>query len=423
MAGAISFAGHARRPEDQNSKQAETKQAETQQAETQQAETEQAQTEQAETQQAETQQAETQQAETEQAETQQAETQQAETEQAETEQAETQQAETEQAETEQAKRRGRHRRRRPPVKGRRRPVSLGRRVVGGVGRTLVGAGVLLLLFVAYQLAGTNVAEAHSQTALRQAFSRQLHAQPATTVPAPASTLPAASPPAPPLPGPPPAEGTPVATMHIPKIGLDKVVIQGVGTDDLRQAPGHYPSTSMLGQPGNAAVAGHRTTYGAPFYRLDELTQGDPIYVNTSQGAFEYDVAKTTIVNPSDVSVLDPTPGAQLTLTTCNPRFSAAQRLVVVADLVSRPAPATAQGAPATRRAPPSLSLSGRQVPLLAVVAWGIGLVLVALLVWLVARSRYTRWRRAVAYTVGALPFLAVLFFFFTALSPLLPAQY
>lgn len=335
----------------------------------------------------------------------------------------------------QGSRQGRQR----PVVGRgRRPTTLVRRVLSGVGRGLIGAGALLLAFVVYQLFGTNLAESHSQTALRQAFSHQLERHPSaarapvhpgssstTGSSGPSTTLPGADQPAPVLPGPPPAEGAPVATMHIPKIAFDKVVIQGVGTADLRQAPGHYPSTPMLGQLGNAAVAGHRTTYGAPFYRLNELAQGDPIYVTTPQGNFEYDVAKTTVVDPTDVSVIDPTPGAQLTLTTCNPRFSATQRLVVVADLVSRPAPAPLPAAVPTRRPPAAVtpSLSGRQGLLLPIVGWGLGLAVVGLLIWLVARNRYNRLHRAVTYAVGALPFLAVLFFFFKALSLLLPARY
>jgi len=289
---------------------------------------------------------------------------------------------------------------------------------------------LLLLFVVYQLFGTNLAEVNSQTALRQTFSHQLNAHPATTVPAsPSSTLPGADQPAPVLPGPPPGVGDPVASMRIPKIGLDKVVVEGVGEAQLKAGPGHYPNTALLGQPGNAAVAGHRTTYAAPFYRLNELNPGDPIYVTTPQGNFEYDVANTTIVDPSDVAVLNPSTGNELTLTTCNPRFSASQRMVVVATMVSRPAPAPPPTAVAAHRtALASAGLSGptlvaRQGPLLPVVGWGLGLTAVGLLAWLVARNRYSRLHRAAAYAVGALPFLAVLFFFFRALSPLLPAQY
>ncbi len=76
---------------------------------------------------------------------------------------------------------------------------------------------------------------------------------------------------------------------------------------------------MPGNPGNAAFAGHRTTYAAPFYNLDQLAPGDSIYVTTTQGRFQYVVTKTLVVDPSDVGVLDATPTPTLTLTTCNPR--------------------------------------------------------------------------------------------------------
>jgi sortase A len=103
---------------------------------------------------------------------------------------------------------------------------------------------------------------------------------------------------------------------------------------------------MPGESGNAAIAGHRTTYGAPFYRLNELGAGDDIYVTTRQGQFHYTVFQTKVVPPSEVAVLDPTADSRLTLTTCNPRFSAATRLIVISRLVDRPAP-TVTPAPTT----------------------------------------------------------------------------
>src|SRR5207302_2511071 len=97
------------------------------------------------------------------------------------------------------------------------------------------------------------------------------------------------------------------------------------------------NTPMPGQPGNAAIAGHRTTYGAPFFNLNELQPGDPIFVTTRQGRFRYEVRETRTVSPSQLSVLNPTPDNRLTLTTCNPRFSASQRLVVVSQLIGEAA--------------------------------------------------------------------------------------
>ena len=99
-----------------------------------------------------------------------------------------------------------------------------------------------------------------------------------------------------------------------------------------QGPGHYTGTPLPGQVGNAAIAGHRTTYGHPFYNLDSVKVGDPIVLTTLQGIFVYDATKSVVVSPSDTTVLDNVIANQLTLTTCNPRFSASTRLVVQATL-------------------------------------------------------------------------------------------
>ena len=134
------------------------------------------------------------------------------------------------------------------------------------------------------------------------------------------------------------EGDPLARIEIPKIGVDKIVVAGVELSDLRKGPGHYPNTALPGQIGNAAIAGHRTTYGAPFFRVDELAVGDEIIVTTVQGTFRYLVTETKIVKPTDFSVLDPTPDATLTLTSCNPRYSSRQRIVVKAKLDTTKSP-------------------------------------------------------------------------------------
>lgn len=107
--------------------------------------------------------------------------------------------------------------------------------------------------------------------------------------------------------------------------------------DLKKGPGHYPGTALPGGSGNAAIAGHRTTYGAPFFRVDELEAGDPIFITIRGGRYRYDVSELKIVAPEDAWVLEPTEDNRLTLTTCHPRYSAAQRLIVVAQLVSAPA--------------------------------------------------------------------------------------
>ncbi len=141
-----------------------------------------------------------------------------------------------------------------------------------------------------------------------------------------------------VPPPPPApEGAAVARIVIPRLDLDKTVVEGVTTSALKKGPGHYPGTPLPGQPGNAAIAGHRTTYGAPFGDLDKLQENDLIYVTTVQGSFAYRVTDTLIVSPRDIWVLDPTEDNRLTLTTCHPKWTARQRLIVVAELVGEPA--------------------------------------------------------------------------------------
>ena len=132
------------------------------------------------------------------------------------------------------------------------------------------------------------------------------------------------------------EGEPLGTIRIPSVDLDWVLFGGVLPPTLNQGPGHMPWTPLPGQPGNAVISGHRTTYGAPFFDLDLLEPGDIIEVETAIGVHEYTVRETIIVSPTDVWVTDPKPGAWLTLTTCNPKFSAAERLIVQAELTSGP---------------------------------------------------------------------------------------
>jgi sortase A len=136
---------------------------------------------------------------------------------------------------------------------------------------------------------------------------------------------------------PPSSGEPFAFMSIPVIGLEDVVVyEGVDTDTLKNGPGHMRSTPIPGQPGNAVLSGHRTTYGRPFFDLDQLTAGDDIIVETAIGTHTYRVTELLIVAPTDVWVTEPRPGGWLTLTTCNPKFSARERLIVFAVMVDGP---------------------------------------------------------------------------------------
>lgn len=122
------------------------------------------------------------------------------------------------------------------------------------------------------------------------------------------------------------------SIRIPSIGLDQIVVEGVSRMDLQAGPGHYPGTALPGQPGNMVISGHRTTHTRPFYDLDILDPGADIYVDTEQGTFRYKVRTSYVVDPTDLTPLASTETATLTLTTCTPKGSAAQRLIVVADL-------------------------------------------------------------------------------------------
>lgn len=199
-----------------------------------------------------------------------------------------------------------------------------RRVLRGIGWTLITVGLLLLLFVAYELWGTNVITARHQDALRDTLDRQFRAAERRGDLGEQSRSPA------------PIPGEALGIMRIPRIGLNMAFIEGVGTDDLKKGPGHYPTTPLPGEPGNTGIAGHRTTYGKPFWSLDEVRRGDRIYLRTLEGTFVYEVAWRRVVTPDQHQVLDPTDRPALTLTTCNPRFSAAERLIVRALLVRGP---------------------------------------------------------------------------------------
>ncbi|HTT88712.1 MAG TPA: class E sortase [Acidimicrobiales bacterium] len=134
----------------------------------------------------------------------------------------------------------------------------------------------------------------------------------------------------------PPPGGALDHLVIPAINLSRYVVQGVDESDLQMGPGHYPGTPLPGQPGNVGIAGHRTTFGAPFFRLNEVSRGDLILLTDTSGTtWVYSVVHQWVVSPNDTAVLDPTRDAMLTLTTCNPRFEAISRLVVRAALVER----------------------------------------------------------------------------------------
>jgi sortase A len=129
------------------------------------------------------------------------------------------------------------------------------------------------------------------------------------------------------------DGDAVAELRVPGIGLRAVVVRGTAPDDLREGPGVLDGTPLPGEHGTTAIAGHRTTYGAPFRHLDALRRGDAIALRLPYGSFRYAVEATRIVDPGDLSVLRRVHHDRLVLSACHPLFSAARRIVVLARLV------------------------------------------------------------------------------------------
>ena len=126
------------------------------------------------------------------------------------------------------------------------------------------------------------------------------------------------------------DGAAVARLRIPRIGLDAIVVRGTRPDDLERAPGLLDAAALPGEAGTAAIAGHRTTYGAPFRHIDRLRRGDRLTVAMPYGTFRYAVEGTRIVDPDDPGVLRTVGHSRLVLSACHPLFSAARRVVVYA---------------------------------------------------------------------------------------------
>ena len=128
-------------------------------------------------------------------------------------------------------------------------------------------------------------------------------------------------------------GSAVGRIRIPKIGASFVVVVGTDTSTLRKGPGIYDQVPFPGAPGTTAIAGHRTTYLAPFRNIDQLNPGDEITVEMPYGRFTYAVERTRIVAPTEVSVIKRVDFDRLVLSACHPLYSAAKRIVVFARLV------------------------------------------------------------------------------------------
>lgn len=139
------------------------------------------------------------------------------------------------------------------------------------------------------------------------------------------------------------EASPVTRLLIPKLGVDTIVVEGTSKEALDAGAGHYSNTPLPGMGGNVGIAGHRTTYGKPFADLDKLTTGDRVELETPIGNYVYEMvepfdghANPWVTEPDDWSVVGPTDESMLTLTTCHPKYSAAQRLIARLKLVESP---------------------------------------------------------------------------------------
>lgn len=199
-----------------------------------------------------------------------------------------------------------------------------------VGNLFIVIGATIMLFALYELVGTSQITKRHQNALAAEFEALL----ASDEPTLGGPLPEETPKekTPPRAGPPP-----IARLRIPKIEVNHIVVEGATLDALAYGPGHYRDTPPIGGKGSAAIAGHRTGWGSPFYSLDRLGAGDRIEVETADATYVYEVTRQIVVEPDDVWVLDGDPKSddkrKLTLTTCTPRFTSRLRLIVWADLV------------------------------------------------------------------------------------------
>ena len=216
-----------------------------------------------------------------------------------------------------------------------------RLVARGLGQLLITLGVVILLFVVYELWGTSLYTRGQQNKLEKGIEHVWQGQAPDITTVNVKNVPL---------------GSGIAVLRIPRFGKSyhMVIVEGTGYEDLTKGPGHYPGTALPGQVGNFAVAGHRTTYLAPFNKIDTLRRGDAIVLETKSKWLVYRVEDVPaghgypnvpwreIVDPSDVKVAyavpdQPNPDKKptlklLTFTSCNPKYSAAQRYVVHARL-------------------------------------------------------------------------------------------
>jgi sortase A len=259
-------------------------------------------------------------------------------------------------------------------------------------RTMTAVGLLVLLFVLYELFATSIMEARSQSALLASFRERL-SHPATLQPA--------------------ALGDGVAILEIPRLQSQVVVVEGVRPVDLQHGPGHDPGSPLPGQVGNAVMEGHRTTYGAPFRDIASLERGDTIGVFTTQGRFTYtilEVRQTT--NVPTIATTDQV--GYLTLITSDPPYFPTHQVQVLAQLVTQPLapPGDVQLAVGAVR-------NGSGVDERAfgpVLLWGELLAAALVLAWVL----YRRWSPWATHLITSPIIVALMFLLFSSIDRLLP---
>ena len=272
------------------------------------------------------------------------------------------------------------------------------RLLDALGRTMIVAGLLLLSFVAYQLWGTGIAEERAQDEMATQY---VQPQPVA-----------------------PQFGGMVGRISIPSIGITKYVVAGVRLKDLERGPGLFPGSPLPGQKGNVAIAGHRTTFGAPFSRINEIQDNDKIILESRDGTFTYRVnGEPRIISATDVAVVKTTNPdiATVTLVSCYPKWTSTQRIIVVATLDS-----TESALPPT---PFAINEATTQEPIAGwfhdptawptVLFFGLALFVIRIVAGIMTR----RGRRKIfVYPIALGIFVPTLFLFFGGLTRLLPAN-
>lgn len=272
------------------------------------------------------------------------------------------------------------------------------RLLDAVGRTMIVAGLLLLTFVAYQLWGTGIAEDRAQNDMATQFVQPQPVQPQF--------------------------GGLVGRISIPSIGVSKYVVAGVRLTDLEKGPGLFPGSPLPGQKGNLAIAGHRTTFGAPFSRIDEIQKNEEIILESRDGIFTYRVNdEPKIVAATDVAVVKTTNPeiATITLVSCYPKWTSTQRIIVVATLDSTetPLPPTPFAIDKVNVQQPIAGWFHDPAAWPTVLFFGLALIVIRIFAGIMTRRGR---RKLFVYPIAAGIFVPTLFLFFGGLARLLPAN-